>query len=157
MDPEYRRDACEDIHVEGEGTVFSSSLAPVVVRGSREITEDQETLLPSMRRPIRRSLTVKYNASGNGFAEFAYYCRGIPRLGIQARGPSLSDPSTDVDSVFGVVDRPPVQTVSECLFAVGTCAARNPRFPARVASSFGSGCQPIEIANGHFGPFSNAT
>ena len=45
MDPEYRRDAREDIHVEGESAVLSSLLAPVVVRGSRGITEDQETLL----------------------------------------------------------------------------------------------------------------
>ena len=45
MDPEYRRDAREGINVEGESAVLSSLLAPVVVRGSRGITEDQETLL----------------------------------------------------------------------------------------------------------------
>jgi hypothetical protein len=45
MDPEYRRDACEDINVECESAVLARLLAPVVVRGSRGITKDQETLL----------------------------------------------------------------------------------------------------------------
>src|SRR5258708_25550858 len=45
MDPEYRRDACEDINGECESAMLSSFLAPVVVRGSRGIAEDQETLL----------------------------------------------------------------------------------------------------------------
>jgi hypothetical protein len=45
VDPEHRRDACEDINVEGESAVLSSLPAPVVVRGSGGITEDQETLL----------------------------------------------------------------------------------------------------------------
>jgi hypothetical protein len=45
MDPEYRRDAREDINVEGEGAVLSSLLAPAVVGGSRGITQDQESLL----------------------------------------------------------------------------------------------------------------
>jgi len=45
MDPECRRDACEDINIERESVVLSSLLAPAVVRESRGITEDQETLL----------------------------------------------------------------------------------------------------------------
>jgi hypothetical protein len=35
MDPEYRRDACEDIYIEGESAVFARLLAAVVISGSR--------------------------------------------------------------------------------------------------------------------------
>ena len=45
MDAEHRRDARENIHVEGEGTVLARLLAPVVICGSRGIPEDEETLL----------------------------------------------------------------------------------------------------------------
>jgi len=45
MDPEHRRDTRENVHVEGEGTMLARLLAPVVVRGSRGVPEDKETLL----------------------------------------------------------------------------------------------------------------
>jgi hypothetical protein len=49
MDPEYRRDACKDINVERESAVLSGLLAPVVVRGSRRVTESGDAALPTYR------------------------------------------------------------------------------------------------------------
>jgi len=44
MNPEYCRDAREDIDVEGESAVLARLLAPVVIRGSRGISEDPKAL-----------------------------------------------------------------------------------------------------------------
>jgi hypothetical protein len=55
MDPEYRRDARENVHIKGERAVLTRLLAPVMIRGSGRISEDQEALLFGQSPQIRES------------------------------------------------------------------------------------------------------